>query len=240
MSQLFVSGGQSTGASASASVLAMNIQDWFFLGRLVWSCCPRDSQASSLAPQFKSTFWGLWNRSLKGLPGDRRRKHLSRHCRPCWSKAVTWALTPVLLGWALPPTPGIREASRWEEKGRETQERPFSVPTQCSPARTCMLSRFSRVRLFETLWTVACQAPLSKGLSKYWSGLPEACSEPTVTIRADARCGVQRICSDPHNTHPRGLLWKGKEKGEMSAPLALGLAHSTCTENPSWDCWEWC
>ena len=32
MSQLFVSGGQSIGASASASVLPMNIQDWFPLG----------------------------------------------------------------------------------------------------------------------------------------------------------------------------------------------------------------
>ena len=32
MSQFFASGGQSTGASASASVLPMNIQDWFPLG----------------------------------------------------------------------------------------------------------------------------------------------------------------------------------------------------------------
>ena len=32
MSQLFASGGQSIGASASASVLPMNIQDWFPLG----------------------------------------------------------------------------------------------------------------------------------------------------------------------------------------------------------------
>ena len=32
MSQLFPSGGQSIGASASASVLPMNIQDWFPLG----------------------------------------------------------------------------------------------------------------------------------------------------------------------------------------------------------------
>ena len=31
-SQLFASGGQSIGASASASVLLMNIQDWFLLG----------------------------------------------------------------------------------------------------------------------------------------------------------------------------------------------------------------
>ena len=36
----------------------------------------------------------------------------------------------------------------------------------------CMLSRFSRVRLFSTLWTVAFQAPLSVGFSRqeYWSG----------------------------------------------------------------------
>ena len=33
---------------------------------------------------------------------------------------------------------------------------------------------FSRVRLFATPWTVACQAPLSMGFSRqeYWSGLP--------------------------------------------------------------------
>ena len=38
----------------------------------------------------------------------------------------------------------------------------------------CMLSHFSRVRLFETPWTVACQAPLSMGFSRqeYCSGLP--------------------------------------------------------------------
>ena len=37
-----------------------------------------------------------------------------------------------------------------------------------------VLSCFSRVWLFVTLWTVACQAPLSKGFSRqeYWSGLP--------------------------------------------------------------------
>ena len=32
----------------------------------------------------------------------------------------------------------------------------------------------SRVRLFGTPWTIACQAPLSMGFSRqeYWSGLP--------------------------------------------------------------------
>ena len=38
----------------------------------------------------------------------------------------------------------------------------------------CMLSRFNRVQLFVTLWTVARQAPPSMGFSRqeYWSGLP--------------------------------------------------------------------
>ena len=36
MSQLFASGGQSTGVSASASVLPMNIQNWFPLGLTGW------------------------------------------------------------------------------------------------------------------------------------------------------------------------------------------------------------
>ena len=41
-----------------------------------------------------------------------------------------------------------------------------------------MLSHFSRVLLFATLWTVACQAPLSRGFSRqeYWSGSP--CPSP--------------------------------------------------------------
>ena len=36
MSQFFTSGGQTMGLSASASVLPMNIQDWFPLGKNVW------------------------------------------------------------------------------------------------------------------------------------------------------------------------------------------------------------
>ena len=43
MSQLFASGGQSIGASASASVFPIIIQ-----------CCPRDSQESSPPPRFES------------------------------------------------------------------------------------------------------------------------------------------------------------------------------------------
>ena len=64
-SQFFTSGGQNIGVSASASVLPMNIQDWFPLG---WtgliSCSPRDSQEPSPTSQFKSI-----NQAL-GFPGS--------------------------------------------------------------------------------------------------------------------------------------------------------------------------
>ena len=56
MSQLFTSGGQSIGVSASASVLLMNTQDWWISFGMDWldPCSPRDSQESSPTPQFKS------------------------------------------------------------------------------------------------------------------------------------------------------------------------------------------
>ena len=48
------------------------------------------------------------------------------------------------------------------------------IPEDSLYLHACMLSCFSRVRLFVTLWIVARQAPLSMGFSRqgYWSGLP--------------------------------------------------------------------
>jgi len=55
VSHLFVRGGQSIGASASASVLPMNIMDWLPLGLIgLISLLSKNSQESSPVPQFKS------------------------------------------------------------------------------------------------------------------------------------------------------------------------------------------
>ena len=51
MSQLFTSGGQSIGASALASVLPMNIQDWFPLGWTSWNSL----QSKGLSRVFSNT-----------------------------------------------------------------------------------------------------------------------------------------------------------------------------------------
>ena len=46
--------------------------------------------------------------------------------------------------------------------------------SQCRVYGVCVLSRFSCVQLFATLWIIACQAPLSIEFfrQEYWSGLP--------------------------------------------------------------------
>ena len=55
MSQLFAWGSQSTGVSASKSVVPMNTQDWSSLGWTGWiSLQSRDSKESPPTPQFKS------------------------------------------------------------------------------------------------------------------------------------------------------------------------------------------
>ena len=51
MSHFFISGGQSIGVSASASVLPMNIQDWFPLGWTGWN----SMQSKGLSRVFSNT-----------------------------------------------------------------------------------------------------------------------------------------------------------------------------------------
>ena len=69
MSQFFASGGQSIGASASASVLPMNIQDWFPLGWTGWiSLLPKGlsrvfSNTTVQKHQFFGTQPSLWSNS---------------------------------------------------------------------------------------------------------------------------------------------------------------------------------
>ena len=60
MSQLFASGGQSVGVSVSASVLPMNIQDWFPLGLTGWISM-QSKGLKSLLQHHSSKASGLWH-----------------------------------------------------------------------------------------------------------------------------------------------------------------------------------
>ena len=69
MSQLFISGGQRIGASASASALPMNIQDWFPLGWTGWISLQSKglsrvfSNATVQKHQFFDAQHSLWSNS---------------------------------------------------------------------------------------------------------------------------------------------------------------------------------
>ena len=64
MSQLFASGGQSVGVSASASVLPMNTQDWFPLGWTGWISL----QSTGLSGVFSNTQFKSISSSALSFP----------------------------------------------------------------------------------------------------------------------------------------------------------------------------
>ena len=93
MSQLFAPGGQSTGVSASRSVLPMNIQDWFPIGWTGWiPCSTSDSQESSPTPQFKSinssVLSFLYSPTLTSIR-DNRKNHSIDYMDHCWQSNVS-------------------------------------------------------------------------------------------------------------------------------------------------------
>ena len=93
MSQLFASGGQSIGASASALVLPVNIQDWFSLGWTGWISL----QSKGLSRGFSNTtvqrhkffstqyFYGSILTSLH----DYWKNHSFDYLNPCWQSIVS-------------------------------------------------------------------------------------------------------------------------------------------------------
>ena len=60
MSQFFTSGGQSIGVSASASVLPMNIQNWFPLGLTGWISLQSKGLVIMIT-EAKLLLWNLWD-----------------------------------------------------------------------------------------------------------------------------------------------------------------------------------
>ena len=104
MSQLFAWGGQSTGVSASASVLPMNTQDWSPLGWTGWI-----SLQSKVLSKLHSSHMKVW---VSGFPSKIRRSGVRRSVLPlgcCLPRTghVTsgWPQPSVSIGYQLPPGP---------------------------------------------------------------------------------------------------------------------------------------
>ena len=90
---LFASGGQSIRASASTSVLSVNIQDWFPLGLTgLISCSPINSQESSQVSQFESinslVLRLLYGPTLTSIH-DYWKNHSFDYMDHCWQSDVS-------------------------------------------------------------------------------------------------------------------------------------------------------
>ena len=79
--------------------------------------------------------------------------------------------------------------------------------------RTSTLSPFSHIRLFVSLWTIACQASLTMGFSRqeFWSGLP--CPSPghlpdpgdRITFKSPALAGEFFTTSTTWEAHIKSI-----------------------------------
>ena len=183
MSQFFSSGGQSTGASAS--VLPINIQDWFPLGWTDWISLQYKgfSRVFSNTTVQKHKFFdaqlSLWSNSH--IHTWLLEKH-SFYYRTSVSKVISllFKMLSRLVIAFLPRNKcllihGCSYHLQWFWKWKKVKS-------------------LSRVRLFATPWTVAYQAPPSMGFSRqeYWSG-QGFCSPPkiksvTVSIVSPSIC----------------------------------------------------
>ena len=68
----------------------------------------------------------------------------------------------------------IWKSQQWLQDWKRSVFIPIPKKGNAKGYSTCLLSCFSHVQLFVTLWTVACQVPLSMEFSRqeYWNGLP--------------------------------------------------------------------
>ena len=125
--------------------------------------------------------------------------------------------------------------------------------TQAWNVHACMLSHFSHVQLFATLWTIACQALLSMGFSRqeYWSGLPclppgdlpdpgiEPMS-PTFSCISRQVLYHSRHLGNPGNVHSN-FIHNSPNLGTTYMPIKGWVDKLTVVYSHSWlECkWEW-
>ena len=97
----------------------------------------------------------------------------------------------------------------------------------------CKLSHFSHVWLFETLWTIAQQAPLFMGFSRqeYWSGLPYPLPGDLPDSQIEPTSPALQVDSLPTQSPGKPISqlytntkWKVKKKKRVISPVPLEVA----------------
>ena len=110
----------------------------------------------------------------------------------------------------------LKREGRRQERSKKDRKRERKKKEE----RKCQ--QFSHVRLFVTLWTAACQAPLSMGFSRqeFWKGchfffqriFPNEGSNPGLILH------YQQI---PYHLNDQGSPWEGPRKSTKWAVRAL-------------------
>ena len=120
----------------------------------------------------------------------------SHHGVGCPNLSRPWEkYTYTFSGW--PPGQGPASSPRWRHL------------KMIITALRCVLSHFSCVWLFATLWTVACQAPLSMGFSRqeYWRGLPCAIVVGYLQVFSTLWiCALYEVLTHRISTHNKTVL----------------------------------
>ena len=143
MSQFFPSGGQSTGVSASASVLPVNIQDWFLLG-LTGLILQSKGLFESLLQPHSSNASILWGSAF----------FIVQLSYPYMSTGKTIALTKLinLITWTTALSNSLKV---WAMLCRATQDGRVMVESseKCGPLEKGMANHFS-IPALKTPWAV--------------------------------------------------------------------------------------
>ena len=106
----------------------------------------------------------------------------------------------------------------------------------------CVLSCFSHVWLFATLWTIAHQVPLSIGFSRqeYWSGCHALLQGIFPIWGLNLHLLHWQVGSLPlaQPGKPSLLSFRLNFPGKMIYPLIPSSSHSHYSRSPSF-CWRW-
>ena len=128
MSHFFTSGGQSIGVSASASVLSMNIQDWFPLGWTLWI---------SLQSKGFSRVLQLNNRKIRS-PHLKWAKDLNRHFSKENTQRTWKVLSWIIQFSSVQFTHSVMSSSLWSHEPQHTRL-PCPSPTPGVYPNSCPL-----------------------------------------------------------------------------------------------------
>ena len=110
----------------------------------------------------------------------------------------------------------------------------LSFSDQEVPVCVCLLSCFSHVQLYATLWTATHQAPLSMGFSRqeYWSRLP--CPPPEDlpnpgTEPASSALQVASLPTEPPGNPPGNIYYSANSHQNTISTLGIDRVQKVCS-----------